>query len=239
MGINNSDPQECVRRLRHLPMSAEPRVTWQYSNYMFTTVGYVIEKVTGKWLGDFFREKIWSPLGMDHTYLTREEAEANADGLDLAAEYWWDHENGTYVEVPHLPSGRGREGAGMVISNVEDYLKYLRTMMDRSPPMSKEGHAALVAPHAVISPEPSWPYIGPLFYGFGWTGGFFAGEEFHSHNGRIREHVTELWFFPRLGFGVVVMINANEPPAAQAIAWRAIYDHLGIAEDKRRFPGKG
>ena len=127
MGINNSDPRECVRRLRHLPMSAEPRTTWQYSNYMFTAVGHVIETLTGQWLGDFFREMLWGPMGMSSTYLRREDAET-AENI-LAAEYWWDSEAESYLEVPHLPDGRGREGAGMVISNVEDYAKYLRHMM--------------------------------------------------------------------------------------------------------------
>ena len=231
MGINNSDPQECVRRLRHLPMSAEPRVKWQYSNYMFTTVGYVIERLTGQWLGDFFREKIWEPIGMKHTYLRRQDAEAASESsAGLASEYWWNEVEKRFVEVPHLPNGRGREGAGMVISNVEDYTKYLRTMMSRSLPISPAGHDALGTPRMVISANPSWPYLGPLLYSLGWTRGIFAGEEFRSHNGRIREHVTEMWMFPSLEFGVVVLINANQPKAAQQIAWHIIYDHLGIDE---------
>ena len=85
MGINNSDPRECTRRLRHLPMSAEPRTVWQYSNYMFTALGHAMEVLTGKWLGDIFREKLWEPMGMYQTYLRREHAERS--GLSLAAEY--------------------------------------------------------------------------------------------------------------------------------------------------------
>lgn len=63
MGINNSDPRECTRRLRHLPMSAEPRTLWQYSNYMFTAVGHAIETLTGNGWATSFASVYGSPWG--------------------------------------------------------------------------------------------------------------------------------------------------------------------------------
>lgn len=236
MGINNSDPRECVRRLRHLPMSAEPRTTWQYSNYMFTAVGHAIETLTGQWLGDFFRERLWSPMGMNSTYLRREDAET-AGNNSLAAEYWWDWEAQSYVEVPHLPHGRGREGAGMIISNVEDYARYLRHMMAESPPLSEAGHAEIKKARTVMpgGRRASSPYTGPQFYSLGWSGGVIEGREFWSHNGRIREHVSEMWMFPSLGFGLILLINANQPSATSEIAWKIIYDRLGVEPERRRY----
>lgn len=34
---------------------------------MFVVAAHVVETLTGKWLGDFLRERIWEPLGMDGT----------------------------------------------------------------------------------------------------------------------------------------------------------------------------
>lgn len=34
---------------------------------MFVVASHVVETLTGKWLGDFLRERIWEPLGMNGT----------------------------------------------------------------------------------------------------------------------------------------------------------------------------
>lgn len=34
---------------------------------MYATASYVVETLTGQWLGDYLREKIWEPLGMKST----------------------------------------------------------------------------------------------------------------------------------------------------------------------------
>ena len=48
-----------VRGLRYLPPTTELRATIQY-NMMFAVAGHVVEKLTGMWLGDFLRTRIWS-----------------------------------------------------------------------------------------------------------------------------------------------------------------------------------
>ena len=213
MGINNSNPRECTRRLRHLPMSAEPRTVWQYSNYMFTALGHAMEVLTSKWLGDVFRENLWEPMGMHHTYLRREDAERS--GLSLAAEYWWDEDYKKFVLVPHLSDGRGREGAGMVISNVEDYSRYLDAMLYDKLPISELGHAALKTPRMLL-PTGS-VFEEPQFYSLGWAGGTVGGIHHWFHNGRIRKHVIEMRIVPQKQMSVVVMLNANDPAVASAM----------------------
>ncbi|KAH8892869.1 beta-lactamase/transpeptidase-like protein [Thozetella sp. PMI_491] len=229
LGINNTSPLEAVRRLRHLPMSAEPRTRYQYSNYMFTAVGHLVEVLTGQWLGDFFRARLWEPLGMHQTYLAREDAEAS--GLPLATEYRWHNDSESFAPVAHLPNGRGREGAGMVISNVVDYAQYLRAMMTEAAPLSKAAHAAIRMPRT-IQDEGSLPYTGPLCYGFGWSGGVIHDERFWFHNGQIREHVSQMWMFPDREFALVTLANA-ESDAPEIIAWKIIYDVLGVPSGKR------
>lgn len=60
-------PRDVVRSLRDLPMTKEPRTTWQYCNMMYVVASHVVEKLTGVWLGLFLREWIWEPLGMGST----------------------------------------------------------------------------------------------------------------------------------------------------------------------------
>jgi CubicO group peptidase (beta-lactamase class C family) len=56
-----------VRALRYLPLTAEPRTKFQYCNMMYGVASHVIETLTGKWLGDVLKERIWGPLGMKAT----------------------------------------------------------------------------------------------------------------------------------------------------------------------------
>lgn len=60
-------PRDVVRALRYLPLTAEPRTKYQYCNMMYVAASHVIETITGVWLGDFLRERIWEPLGMRST----------------------------------------------------------------------------------------------------------------------------------------------------------------------------
>jgi CubicO group peptidase (beta-lactamase class C family) len=59
--------RDLVRSLRHLPLTAPLRTKFQYCNMMYVTVSYVIETLTGVWLGDFLKDNIWEPLGMNST----------------------------------------------------------------------------------------------------------------------------------------------------------------------------
>lgn len=56
-----------VRALRYLPLTAEPRTKFQYCNQMYVAASHVIETLTGRWLGDVLKEKIWVPLKMKST----------------------------------------------------------------------------------------------------------------------------------------------------------------------------
>lgn len=59
--------KDITRALRYLPMTAEPRTTYQYCNMMFVVASHVIETLTGRFLGDLLKERIWNPLGMRST----------------------------------------------------------------------------------------------------------------------------------------------------------------------------
>jgi CubicO group peptidase (beta-lactamase class C family) len=49
-----------------------PGTSWGYSNLGFLTLGIVIHKVTGEFYGDFLRERIFRPLGMNTTRIISE-----------------------------------------------------------------------------------------------------------------------------------------------------------------------
>ncbi|KAK4454862.1 D-aminopeptidase [Podospora aff. communis PSN243] len=246
--VSWSDPEAATRGLRNLPMSAEPRAKYQYSNQLVTAVGYLITRLYypgetfRRWpglLGIIFRDKLWYPMGMMFTHLAT-QFPYNSPSVPLPAaladELWYHNDSDSHVIVPHS-SHAGHEGAGMVISCVADYAKYLRYMMSSSSssardPISAAGKAAMKAPQMAMDNASYPPFTGPLYYGMGWAGGVLEGEEIWFHNGQMREHRTELWMVPSRQFGVVIMANANTP-AIEVVLWRILFDFFNVPESRR------
>ena len=71
-----------IDNLTRLPLAHQPGTTWEYS-YSIDVVGAIVEKVSGQRLGDFLRDKVWTPLGMkDTTFaLTDSQRERIAQGF--------------------------------------------------------------------------------------------------------------------------------------------------------------
>ena len=56
-----------------LRIDAEPGTRCMYTNHGFATLGQIVEDVTGQPLADYFRDRIFGPLGMTDTDLTRSD----------------------------------------------------------------------------------------------------------------------------------------------------------------------
>ena len=234
--------RDIARSLRHLPMTAEPRAVWRYCNYMYLVASHAAEVLTGgRWLGDTLRAWIWEPLGMRNTYLSLSDAQAGPE--HLANGYAWDHAHersgdggGGYTEVPFM-SLRGGSGAGGIVSNVRDYARWARCLLREAAPLSEAGHAALRTPRMVVPPEagPKGFDAGSSTYALGWFANTYRGWRVLSHGGGMEAYGTEVFLLPDLDFAVITMGNtANTSNAAgQLVAWKLIYDRLGVPEDER------
>jgi CubicO group peptidase (beta-lactamase class C family) len=104
-------------------------------------LSHVVETLTGKWLGDVLSERVWKPLGMTGTYSSLAQAKAAVDNgeAELARGYLWNNLKGEYSPVEWLDS-LAVSGAGAMISNVLDYTKWLRFLIDKGDLLSKEEH---------------------------------------------------------------------------------------------------
>ncbi|MBS0519585.1 MAG: serine hydrolase [Proteobacteria bacterium] len=102
---------------RHL--NFRPGSRFLYSNTNFLLLGLVIERLTGKKLGDFLAERIFRPLGMSHTMLA---ADIDTVIPDLATGYLGDAEKGFRRAQHAYPQG----GEGGLTSSIEDLLIWSR-----------------------------------------------------------------------------------------------------------------
>jgi methyl acetate hydrolase len=108
------------------PLVFEPGERWLYSTSI-DWVGRLVEKVSGKPLEDYFRDNIFTPLGMkDSSYFVTKEKEprlvtVNRRGAD-----------GSFSKEPMQPptSGFTPIGGGGLTSTAHDYIRFTRALLN-------------------------------------------------------------------------------------------------------------
>lgn len=168
-GGSDKSTRHVVRNLREVDFTAGLRTTFQYCNIMFTTIGYTIEKLSGQRLGDFMHDHIWKPLNMTSTSLAG--LPASNSGKPLAQGYFWDEEDQEHKPLPSASLDQ-ISGAGAIFSTANDYSQWLRMMLNREGPISKQGHAALITPRTIVDTQAEGAdedYLtGDMLYTLGW-----------------------------------------------------------------------
>ncbi len=224
-------PHDVVRSLRNLRVVHEPRTKFLYNNFMFVTLSHVIESVTGQWLGDVFRERLWGPLGMKSTYFELQHAldapEHFADG------YAWDSKNEEFVRIEYM-NVTEVSGAGGVLSSVNDYAKWARCLVNSAAPLAEEVHADIRTPRFVMNPQPS-DGVDVTLYGAGWMRTTFHGRVLYHHSGGMHAYGAEVFWLPDVKFAVVTFGNTaiTSNAVQEVLIYRLLEDRLGIADEDR------
>jgi CubicO group peptidase (beta-lactamase class C family) len=120
--MNSKSLQDFIDKLAKIPLMYQPGTKWSYSASM-DVQGYIIEKLSGQSLPEFYAEHIFKPLGMKDAgffvpadkrdrFVTLYQGAAN-EPLKPATV------GGKYDQPPGMPSG----GGGMV-STAEDYFRF-------------------------------------------------------------------------------------------------------------------
>lgn len=127
--MQSKNLQEMIDKLAKIPLLYQPGKGWSYSVSM-DIEGYLVEKISGKSLPDFYRENIFTPLGMrDAGFQLPKEKLAHFAALyanDEQGNLVESPQNGfqrDYTIAPDMPSG----GGGMV-STAEDYLRFAQML---------------------------------------------------------------------------------------------------------------
>ena len=141
-----ADSDECMRRLATIPLLFQPGSRWFYS-VSIDLLGVLIARASGMSLGEFFRTRIFDPLGMRDTSFTLSpdkagrmttayvfnESTGNILPADKATESVWSH------------AGRFEGGGGGLISTADDYLQFAKLMLGRG-----RTHGVRLLSHASI-----------------------------------------------------------------------------------------
>ncbi len=161
---------DAVKRLAKLPLNFQPGEAWEYGPAT-NVVGRLVEEMSGQTLDEFFKQRIFEPLGMHDAYFY-----LPTDKLDrLTALYRPGEDNkieltekaspeSRWVKEPHVYFA----GAGGLVSTAADYFRFQQMMLNRG----ESNGVRLLGPKTVelmtvnhIGDLPIW-LTGPG-YGFG------------------------------------------------------------------------
>jgi CubicO group peptidase (beta-lactamase class C family) len=134
--------QEFINKMAKLPLLYQPGEGWVYS-VSVDIQGYLVEKLTGKTLGQFMRERIFDPLGMKDTGFS-----VPADKLSRVATVYSGGAGGI-VPLPRDPRISTEpglpQGGGGLYSTATDYLRFVQMLANEGELDGKR----LVAPSSV------------------------------------------------------------------------------------------
>jgi len=122
-----------VTRLAALPLNYQPGTKWEYSRAT-CVVGRLVEVMSGMTLDEYFREKIFKPLGMNdtHFYLPKEKLDRFVANYKPEG----DDNHIVLVEAPDENSGFVKEphiyfmGSGGLVSTISDYWRFHQMMLN-------------------------------------------------------------------------------------------------------------
>lgn len=191
---------ELIKTAYAQKLSFAPGEKWRYCNLGYFALAEIIRRVSGKPWGEFMRERVFAPLGMDSTRVTtvRDIVSNRADGY-----YWRGHLENDEIMLAVRPSGA-------FLSSVLDLAKWDAALY---------GHTVL----SQASLDEMWTSVtlsdGKQHpYGYGWELSPIAGHRVVRHGGTLAGFRSSYLRLVDDKVSIIVLANgATAQPGVMAI----------------------
>jgi CubicO group peptidase (beta-lactamase class C family) len=126
------DLEGFVEAISKIPLVASPGEVWNYS-VSTDVLGYLVQKISGRPLEDFLKQRIFDPLGMVDTgfQVPAEQAHRLAACYRLAPGATEKSLQDDPADSPYLAPPSYCSGGGGLVSTTADYLKFVRMLLAR------------------------------------------------------------------------------------------------------------
>ena len=185
-----------------------PGALYEYCNHNFVVAGYLVESITGIPFGQYCRDSIFTPLGMDETsWFVRD-----LDTTHMAMPYSCG--GSTFQELGHFsyadyPAGALRTSAPQLARHLIAISQHGR-YQDRRILDSITVDSIVVPYYSQLNPN----------QGLAWYRASFVGHEVWGHGGGDQGVATYASFCPAHQYGTVVLTNGESHAATSAITTR-------------------
>jgi len=192
-----------------------PGENWRYSNLAYDVLGLLIEKISGKPLLDYWRERVFQVAGMSATRLcnTPDVVTDRAFSYDATAQGWRHAESwGTYGDA-----------SGRLCSNVLDLSKFWMSL--QSGQLISKASLKLMREGGKLTSGT------PFGYGFGTRLGHLDGHALIAHTGDGESWTSALLYSPDHNITVIVLANCeSQMDSAKHIARDILQRTAGLTD---------
>lgn len=119
-----------LAKIAALPLNHQPGSAWHYG-VSTDVLGFLVEKLSGKKLGDYFEEVLFTPLNMQDTGFY-----VSADKVERFAQIYTVDKQGKTVVMENEPLGDYlsdpdiHNGGGGLVSTLEDYYRFAQMLLN-------------------------------------------------------------------------------------------------------------
>ncbi len=215
--------EKYVARLAEFAQNHPLGATWSYCNSGFALAGRVIERLTGGSWDKAMRDRIFGPLGLEHTVTLPEEALLYRTAVGHVSE---DAEDPVRASVWSLPRSLGP--AGIICSSAADVLGFARLHLtgglapDGTRLLSEGSAAAMADRHADV---PDKHTLGDS-WGLGWMRFGWDGHRLIGHDGNTIGQSAFLRLVPGEGLAVTLLTNGGGTSDLYQDLYREIFAEL-------------
>ena len=181
--------RQMVARFRDRPLDFAPGERHAYSNSNYLVLGLLIELVSGQRFGDFLRENVLAPLGLNQTGV-----DSNLAILPRrAAGYWL--RNGEILNAPYSDMTVPHAG-GAMYSTTHDLARWAEAVFSGDKLLTPASRAKLLTPAQDN-------------YALGLRVATFRGRKLIEHGGNISGFSSHLRHYPEDDLTIVVLSNLS------------------------------
>jgi len=170
------------------PKTNDPGVTHEYSNSNYLLLGLIIEKATGKTVGEVMRDKFWTPLQLNNTYFG-----TNESIIGSIATPWRDSDgNGTLEDISSEFDAAYHSVfycAADVFTTASDLSMWAQHLYNGNA-ISESSKLKMLTSYFNI-PHPTF-----TGYGLGVRRNVYAGRTMWGHTGGMRGYGSHMFYDP-------------------------------------------
>ncbi|HWB25861.1 MAG TPA: serine hydrolase [Chitinophagaceae bacterium] len=216
-----------INKMRLIKPAYSFRSSFIYQNLMYMIAGEVIRKVSGKPWDEFIKERLFTPLGMVHTY-PNYAASVN-EPSHITPHFMYDD---SVVKPIQYIETKGIDAAGGVWSCADDINKWLLCLLDSTKIngtrlLKPETYTMLFTPHSMVTPEEFYPtarLTKPHWttYGLGWFQEDYRGKMVNFHTGSLDGAVAICGLINDEHFGIYIFSNRDHTELRHALMYKAM-----------------
>ncbi|HEY1751153.1 MAG TPA: serine hydrolase domain-containing protein [Caulobacteraceae bacterium] len=129
VNLREGDLQDMIDKLAKLPLSFQPGKDWRYGPSV-DIQGYLIEKLSGMGLDEFFEQRLFAPLGMTDTGFWVDPAKS----ARVSRIHKYDDDGTIRAAGPsnlfNTAKPKFLAGGGGLVSKIEDYWRFAQMILD-------------------------------------------------------------------------------------------------------------